>query len=527
MLDRIYTLVQSSLNIHLAHYFIHGYSVGSDHSPVHVELHIGCGEDMKTSFKWNTSYLKGEILDNMEEKWKSMPEDAIFFYKIRNIRRFYRLASKQKAMVNRRMKLDTLAKLEIATANLHEDINNFEKQGEVNKLREVMRSVETRKINGTALRSRVKWLQVGDRYSKEFFHAVRPRNSQGTISKLKDRRGRCFTKREDLERIIKDFYEELYTHKEISEEALEKVMEGVPATFTNAMNGELSKEITERELRGAVNSMAKGKTPGHDDIPVELFQKMWYTIGKDFRLMVKMSIEEKKLHEGITEGLICLIPKEGDAKDLNYWRPITLLTVTYKIFAKALQMRLQPLLRDVISPEQTVFLPLRFSLDNIVLTQETLHWAKKSNQPSIFLKLDFSKAYDKVSWRFLFRAMKALNICEEFIDWVKLFFTNASAAVNLNGNPGGNFKIERGMRQGCPLAPYLFLIVGEILTHMIKRAVEEGRLKGVFLPGGKKQQYISQYADDSSFMVRGTKEDVDELVSILETFSQASGMEIN
>ena len=82
--------------------------------------------------------------------------------------------------------------------------------------------------------------------------------------------------------------------------------------------------------------------------------------------------------------------------------------------------------------------------------------------------------------------MMALNICEEFIERVKLLLVNATAAVNLNGNPGGNFKVERGVRQGCPLAPYLFLIVGEILTHMIKKAVAEGRLRGVFLPGGKK-----------------------------------------
>ena len=149
-------------------------------------------------------------------------------------------------------------------------------------------------------------------------------------------------------------------------------MEGVPATFTPAMNEVLAKEITERELRGAVNSMAKGKAPGHDGIPVEFYQKMWPTIGKDFHQMIMQSMEEGKLHEGVTKGLISLIPKEGDAKDLNYWRPITLLTVIYKIFAKTLQIRLQPMLRDVISPEQTAFLPLRFILDNIVLTQETL-----------------------------------------------------------------------------------------------------------------------------------------------------------
>lgn len=197
-----------------------------------------------------------------------MPKDSIFFYKLRNTGRFYMQANKQKTMVNRKMKLDTLAKLKVATANLHGDINNFEKQGRVNRLREVMDNIEARIANGTALRSRVKWLQVGNRCSKEFFQAVRPRNFQAAISELKDGRGRCFTKNEDLERNIKDFYEELYAHEDISEETLARVMEGVTATFTNAINETLSKEITENELQGAVNSMAKGKAPGHDGIPV-------------------------------------------------------------------------------------------------------------------------------------------------------------------------------------------------------------------------------------------------------------------
>lgn len=102
--------------------------------------------------------------------------------------------------------------------------------------------------------------------------------------------------------------------------------------------------------------------------------------------------------------------------------------------------------RDVISLEQTAFLPLRFILDNIVLTQETLHWAKASKRPSIFFKLDFSKAYDKISWHLLFHAMRASNICDEFIERVKLLLVNVTTAVNLNGNLGGSFKIERGVK---------------------------------------------------------------------------------
>lgn len=113
--------------------------------------------------------------------------------------------------------------------------------------------------------------------------------------------------------------------------------------------------------------------------------------------MLLRGMEDGALHEGFTKGLISLIPKERDFKDLNYWKLITLLTSNYKIFARALQLRLQPIVRDLISPEKTAFLPLRFILDNIVLTQETLHWAKALKQHTVFLKLDFSKAYDKVS----------------------------------------------------------------------------------------------------------------------------------
>ena len=124
----------------------------------------------------------------------------------------------------------------------------------------------------------------------------------------------------------------------------------------------------------------------------------------------------------------------------------------------------------MISPEQTAFLPLRYILDNIVFIQDTLHRAKISRQLSVFLKIDFAKAYVKVSWWFLFLAMSKIIMDEQFMGWVKLLFGSATAAINLYGQPGKKFKIERGVRQGYPLVPYLFLIVREVLTHLIKVA---------------------------------------------------------
>lgn len=101
----------------------------------------------------------------------------------------------------------------------------------------------------------------------------------------------------------------------------------------------------------------------------------------------------------------------------------------------------------------------------------------------VFLKLDFSKAYDKASSRFLFHAMHMFGINEEFIGSIRLLFGCASAVVNLNNSPGTNFK---RFRQGCPLVPDLFLIIGEVLTHAIKKTILEGRIRGITLSGGKK-----------------------------------------
>ena len=156
-LDRFYTPSQSRLNTRITTYFIHGYAVGSDHAPVHIEVYMGSGEDQKGAFKWNTSHLKGELREKLEERWVSLLEGTNFFYKLRNISRFYRQACKQKAKDNRRIELDTKAKLEVAMAKLYEDVNSFEKQCEVNRLKNTIDSIETRKAIGAAIRSRVKW----------------------------------------------------------------------------------------------------------------------------------------------------------------------------------------------------------------------------------------------------------------------------------------------------------------------------------------------------------------------------------
>jgi hypothetical protein len=123
-----------------------------------------------------------------------------------------------------------------------------------------------------------------------------------------------------------------------------------------------------------------------------------------------------------------------------------LLNISYKIYAKALQLRLQPVLMEVINCEQSAFLPLRFILDNILLTQETMAWADQSKQALLFLKLDFSKAYDMVEWRFLFETLVTLGIPVEFLNMTEVLFRDAAARVKVNGSLSEPFEIQRGVR---------------------------------------------------------------------------------
>jgi hypothetical protein len=176
------------------------------------------------------------------------------------------------------------------------------------------------------------------------------------------------------------------------------------------MKGELSATIEMHELDEALKGMAGGKSPGPDGVINKFYKVYWEVIGADYHEMILEAVWLGRIPTGVTKGLISLLHKGGERIQLTNWRPITLLNVAYKLYAKVLQLRLQPVLMEVISLDQSTFLPMRFILDNILMTQETLEWADYSNQPLLFLKLDFSKAYDMVDLQFLFGAFQRSSL---------------------------------------------------------------------------------------------------------------------
>lgn len=162
-------------------------------------------------------------------------------------------------------------------------------------------------------------------------------------------------------------------------------------------------------------------------------------------------IRSGQLRPIILQGNIVLIPKKGNPLLLSNKRPLTLLNTVYKIWAKAYQLKLTPILNRFISANQSAFLPGRSIHHSILLTNEILHRAGLSEEDVIFLELDVCKAFDKLERDFLLALLQHLGFGPQFIGFILAIIAVANSSVVVNGQQSKPFKISRSVRQGCPL----------------------------------------------------------------------------
>lgn len=161
---------------------------------------------------------------------------------------------------------------------------------------------------------------------------------------------------------------------------------------------------------------------------------------------------------GSNSSFIVLIPKKDGARGIDQFRPISLIGSLYKIVAKMLARRLKTVLGKLIGGTQSAFLHGRNILDGVVILNEAIEDAKRLKKERLILKVDFAKAFDSIDWDYLWDMLKRMNFPAKWIRWIQGCVTTASANVLVNGSPSGEFELERGIRQGDPLSPFLFLI---------------------------------------------------------------------
>jgi hypothetical protein len=227
----------------------------------------------------------------------------------------------------------------------------------------------------------------------------------------------------------------------------------------------------------------------------------------------------------INEANIVLLPKKQDAATVADYRPISLINSVIKIITKILANRLAPHMNKLVSITQNGFIKKRCIHDNFLYAQRTIQLLHKKKQPALFIKLDISKAFDSIAWTFLLEVLAALGFSLKWRDWISAILATSSSKVLVNGLPGESFKHARGLRQGDPLSPLLFILSIDPLHRLIEKAAQGGILQPV-LPKAANLR-CSLYADDAAVFAAPVATELDRLHRLLMFFGECSGLRVN
>ena len=219
--------------------------------------------------------------------------------------------------------------------------------------------------------------------------------------------------------------------------------------------------------------------------------------------------------ESLNKVYLVLLPKTPGAECIGDFWPISLSNSIYLIIAKVVANCLREVLEGLISPFQSAFIPGRRMIDNIMLAKEMVASWHQSGTAGFMWKVDFAKAYDSINWRFLWNVLRRHGFPEVWVRWIKLCVTTASFSVLVNGQPHGVwFQPQRGIRQGCPLAPLLLILAADALAICTTRLRSQGYLSGF------------QWAT-ATFFVQGSEAAARTLSSMMDIFSDFSGLQLN
>lgn len=272
--------------------------------------------------------------------------------------------------------------------------------------------------------------------------------------------------------------------------------------------------------------MPSEKAPGPDGFIGLFYKKCWTIIKDDLTQAIWSFYSHRTARLNlINEVNIVLLPKNQMAATISEYRPISLINSVAKIITKLLANRLAPHLNGMVSSAQNAFIKKRCIHDNFIYSQRFIQLLHRKRKPSLFIKLDISKAFDSISWPFLLEVMQVLGFSTKWRDWVAALLGTASSKVIVNGQQTSGIKHARGLRQGDPLSPMLFILAIDPLQRIIEKAASQGVLQPV-LPKAS-QLRCSLYADDAAIFAVPSSTELERLHRILSFFGECSGLKIN
>ena len=324
---------------------------------------------------------------------------------------------------------------------------------------------------------------------------------------------------------LRSFYSNLYQVNSTreSEASLDAFLNSVSVpTLSETQKEKCEEKLTIGECFNILNDFQKNKTPGNDGLTAEFYLAFWPILGKHLVACLNYAHNHGELSNSQKQAVITLLEKKGkDKRLIKNWRPISLINVDTKIASKALAKRLENILPDLIHYNQNAYVKGRSIFDAIRTIGDVLEYTKCSDQSGILVTIDFEKAFDSLDHRFLLKVLRTFNFGPSFIQWIRTFYSNVSSCVINNGFATSYFNVDRGVRQGDPLSPLLFILSLEVLACSIR---QNDKIQGIKIEDEVVK--ISLFADDMTCFLRN-KSSYENLIVNLDLFSRFSGLKLN
>ena len=345
------------------------------------------------------------------------------------------------------------------------------------------------------------------------------KSENNTISHMLNDRNENLSEESKIIEYVENCYVDLYKLEKYDERLRSSWLDNITKQIDEEDNKDLLQPITKQELRETLDTTNEKSSPGPDGITYNFYKTFWNSLEPLVVNLVNEMLTIGATLDSHKYGLIKLIPKKKEAKTIDDYRPISLLNADYRIYAKIIANRLRNSLTNVISEAQTGGVKGRDIADNLALVRNTIQYADGKTKKVAIVSVDFKKAFDMVERGFLWQVMEKYGYSEQFIKILQGTYEQAYAKIQINGKTGGPIPLERGIRQGCPLALYLYIIY---INPLIRKL--EADLHGVETQFCK--YALSAYVDDVT-VYTGKDGDFKKLENALIEFGKITNAKIN
>lgn len=506
-------------------------SVLTDHKAIYLTLNLTETTEAKKNksyWKFNKTLLEDDLFKNeakliIDECWVNANINNSYGtcwefmkYKIR------RLAIKRGKEIAKLRKLEEEILIkDIINLSGKEDLCHQEKNSLLQLQLELDRIYES-KAKGAFVRSRMKWLEEGEKNTKYFFNLEKRNAELTTIAKLKINE-QISENMKDITTYITDFYKKLYTREENTKDLpsfFNSIKEKARRITMNSMEM-CDNDISKEEIKKGINRLKENKSPGNDGLIGEFYKAFQDELSHFLLLVFREAIEFGKLPTSMCQGVISLIPKPNkDALILDNWRPITLINNDAKLFATVFAERLKKCLDSIIDDCQSGFMRGRHICNNIRLVLDLIDYSDFIDDDSFILFVDFYKAFDRVEHDFMLETLDFFGFGEYFKRVIQTLYNGCNSSIKLANGTTPRFPIGRGIKQGCPISPFLFLLV----TQTMALHIENNTFRGIQTLD--KELKCCQLADDTTIFLKDRTE-TKKAIDCLNEFSFVSGLSLN